>query len=219
MSSLKWNKLGNARKAGAGNHSSKVLCRQLLLSAALLQGHSGAECWPHTLGSTSVPALLSAVLHSAGTGQGTARTQVPLWPWCQAPAGPQLCTSQKRTHCCFPMGKAQSPSVQDQMPAGLRHCQHHSAFPSQQQFPPVETAGGSPQDSGTSWPWQRQPAVALGQGGLDVQEQLPRDPGQSFISPWVHSGWEKPEGTGEKRPSSSCWPEEQQGLGEGSDGG
>lgn len=36
----------------------------------------------------------------------------------------------------------------------------------------------------------------------------------------MHTGWEKPEGTGEKRPSPPlAGPEEQQGLGEGSDVG
>lgn len=197
MSRLKWKKLRDARYAGAGDHKSKVLCRQLLLSAPLVAwSHVGQAAGTHSSGNASLLALLLCTVLAAALG--TAWTQVPRWASTPGSCWPPAVAQARRKHTtAAPWEKPRHLPVTGPTLAGFRHfntfllspvgsnfhlCdegadKNHRKVPARLGYPP------GPGRSNLLW--------LLAKVAWDVEEQLPRDSGQSFISPCVHTGWGK----------------------------
>lgn len=131
----------------------------------LLMVTHGADCWHPHLGNTSVPALGSAVLHCWQ------------WPWAQPGLrchyGPCCLpllalgsgTSQKKTHYCCPMRKAPS-SFRPHQVLGIFSTILLSPISSNFHLcgegADEKLQEGPHKTQAPSWPWQGQPAVALG---------------------------------------------------------
>lgn len=111
------------------------------------------------------------------------------------------------------------------MLAGFRHFQQHSTFPSQQQFPPVDEGDDKKPEEGpqktqaSSWPWQGEPTVALGQGGLGCGRAATQGPWAILYFPTCAHWMGKSLRGREKRDLPPPAGPGEQGLEEGSDVG
>lgn len=153
---------------------------------------------------------------------GTAWTQVPLWALLPALLALSSATSQKKTHYCCPMRKTPSSFRPHQ---GLGIFSTVLLSPLSSNFHLCDEGAdeklqeGPHKTQAPSWPWQGQPAVGLGQGGLGCARAATQRPWAILYFPMCAHWMGKSLGGLEKRVLPPLAGSGEQGLGEGSDMG